>query len=688
MIHHVLTLLLPVIISLVIIISTSILHYKKHFKIHTLSLTSPKTPINRRTTIFSKTQSLQIKKKSYECCCWIGPIDDQDYDFFPSSFCFYAIFTMFLCTILITKSILTDHTTSTYIQTIDSVYYYILIYGVMIVSVWESLFSFCRYWITKIAEDQCRVASTTYCLKRFILYIIAYFTLWTLYTYVIHNIFVAIIIVTCHCTFNIYCISMNASILIKQYGSISPTDSSRNLPLFNLNKEIVNAVYFMKHASIISNIISTIYLSIFLIIITYNHYTNVTYYLSILWAISCFIFSLNFHKNRSYIRYKILQLLQFIRGKDNNNKHQISETLNKKISVQINVDPSEITVNEINYKELMVNTPGITPGIDNIQNNVYANIIQIGTVNNCQTNPTNLNNKLETKTTKNGATLYPTWKESGMLGLSHSVSCDAANAYKFTNKSISTNTTIKSNNSSHSVTNSKSLKQSIIESTNTLTLKLGFTTKSESNYINMDKEESNSEKEKDDITCVYNEIITPQPTEQSEHLQYPNAITETPQISLELAPPMIAMTKSVSVPSVKEKQIHLKLPQKTQLNHNNVKSMNININNMKANISNVGLQTRHIQQTKKSFYTHSRGNHSMNFANNTNLDQIFLSLNTLASHGFCSRNSINSAQQIKLHQIKVSQQFELSKLEEMNQNNKFHSMNESMPKLSLTTSTM
>ena len=92
---------------------------------------------------------------------------------------------------------------------------YILVYGTMTLSIWESLFSYYRYYTTKISSNSCQLVSTSQVLFRFLIYIVIFVTLYTIQMQLYYWIFPLLIIL--HCGFNIYCNTAFAAILISKY---------------------------------------------------------------------------------------------------------------------------------------------------------------------------------------------------------------------------------------------------------------------------------------------------------------------------------------------------------------------------------------------------------------------------------------------------------------------------------------
>eukprot|EP01084_Bolivina_argentea_P302675 522483_1 len=433
--------LLIVAICLILVICTLFLHYGQHFKFQFIHLSDISAARSRSTSVALTTKDIikNQKLKNKKCCCTIGSTDNQDYDFFPSSFCWYMIFMIFLCIVLIIKCCVLYMHNNKRIKLVLSITDYIIIYGMMIISVWESSFSFCRYFTTKMATTTCRLVSTNYILKRFILYIILYAFLFSICMHVTHGLWPAV--VALHCTFNMYCICSNAKRLIERYEIFLTS-------IKNQHNDIVSAIYFMKKISILSNIISTIYLCIFL----YAKNVNLMYYICILWALSCFIFSLNFVRNRKYILYKCYRISQYILCKyilckscknknsipicknknKNKNKNSIQKTnsFKNKVSIKLETHPTEEDFKASNYNTLPMCTPASaikTPSVNGqfkfAANNPYKNMIKTRTFTQIHTHTDTINNN------NNNKNKSPSNKAFNVLGLTPSCSnkyfCDS-----------------------------------------------------------------------------------------------------------------------------------------------------------------------------------------------------------------------------------------------------------------------
>merc|ERR1740123_1844846 len=93
-------------------------------------------------------------------CCIIG-IDEETFDFFPVSFILYLTFLIILSLIIILKSNIKQHN-------LDSDY--LLLYAMLIISIWDSLFSFYRYSTTAFCAKHFELLSMKKVLKYFSFY--------------------------------------------------------------------------------------------------------------------------------------------------------------------------------------------------------------------------------------------------------------------------------------------------------------------------------------------------------------------------------------------------------------------------------------------------------------------------------------------------------------------------------------
>eukprot|EP01083_Nonionella_stella_P245658 853612_1 len=124
-------------ISLIIFTIVLIIHYNNHFKL---------------------VSSNRYKKRSLK----LTPIGAKTFNFYPTSFLVYNIFNILLCiitiVIIIVNAVIKQQNTLVVLfqinlhQTINkpiNTEIYVLMYGIMSLLIWESLYSFHRYYATR-----------------------------------------------------------------------------------------------------------------------------------------------------------------------------------------------------------------------------------------------------------------------------------------------------------------------------------------------------------------------------------------------------------------------------------------------------------------------------------------------------------------------------------------------------------
>eukprot|EP01084_Bolivina_argentea_P270019 459040_1 len=242
--------LVLVIISFITLIFIAALHYSQHFKLlytgcfsntasssflrATLPSTSPPLPTSVGTQSVSH-DKLSRERSCKRNCCVLKSIDGQEFDFFPVSFFIYTIFLSFLCILVMIIDIVNYKTNENNESIIDLLFGYsadiyhnqsllklhsvhlftdrtpfiyvldlFLIFGIMFLSTWESLFSFYRYYTTYKSAKKFQNVDTKSVIKKFILYYgLIYCILFTIEIFVYYYTFVIVIII--HLTFNIIC---------------------------------------------------------------------------------------------------------------------------------------------------------------------------------------------------------------------------------------------------------------------------------------------------------------------------------------------------------------------------------------------------------------------------------------------------------------------------------------------------
>eukprot|EP01084_Bolivina_argentea_P070643 128459_1 len=327
--------------ALLIQIFILFMHYRQHFKLQLCKLKTPNCSSNRLPQSTSKIatvksasddeiiktleklESIQNKRK-IKCHCKLISIDDQEFDFLPISFCGYTIFIILLYIFLIVNIIIINSNHTMY-ATCNNVIYF----GVMILCIWESVFAWYRYYTTKISAAKFNKSiSIEKLISKFLLYAFVFILLCIANLYIFDYIYPILILL--HASSNIYCNHKSTSILIKRYRTfLKVNESFGNTFNKHYDESILKAIFLMRKVSLISNIISIISLSIFL------YKTDAIYYICILWNISCFIFSINFIRNRSFLK----KCFYYIYCRYNHTKIEPKQT-NNNAPIQLNENPS------------------------------------------------------------------------------------------------------------------------------------------------------------------------------------------------------------------------------------------------------------------------------------------------------------------------------------------------------------
>ena len=176
--------------------------------------------------------------------------DGGPLSFFPLSFLFYILFLLFLA--LLAFAVQTTVLLSNHQWTVSSLFLpfplhsdhqhsvfelhginldphahrisfslfiadYILIYGVMVLSLWDSLFSFYRHFTTMRTLRALEVPTTSKVLRLFSIYAVI-FTLLFLSTVHLYY-FLFPVVVLCHFLFNLYCTWTFSAALITKYSA-------------------------------------------------------------------------------------------------------------------------------------------------------------------------------------------------------------------------------------------------------------------------------------------------------------------------------------------------------------------------------------------------------------------------------------------------------------------------------------
>eukprot|EP01083_Nonionella_stella_P018273 50963_1 len=293
-----------ILIALFIFICILIVHYKSHFQFN----------IRPRRADGSLTDLNQH-------CCAISSHDGTHLNFYPKSFIWYIMLHILLCIlIIISDVIVSDIRISepnsivaflftypfkyyTYapnntngIRNLNTIYDYTIIYGVMLLSIWESLFSFWRYDTTyKTIIYLCEETSSKSVFQKFVIYALLFCALFGIQIHLYYFIFPLILCL--NLVFNVYCNTAFSALLINKFNVFLHLNEN---PGDCKNADIINTVYFLRKISLICSVFQSI--SLAAVLISYDVHT--IHILPILWAISSAIYSSNFIRNRIYVQQR------------------------------------------------------------------------------------------------------------------------------------------------------------------------------------------------------------------------------------------------------------------------------------------------------------------------------------------------------------------------------------------------
>eukprot|EP01084_Bolivina_argentea_P238807 401243_1 len=273
---HLLRLIAPL-IGIIIFIFIFIVHYINHFQCKCCSNSSNNQPT------------------------------DTKFNFFPMSFLLYVSFNLllsiFIVIVTFPNNIYTDQLNILPHQILD-ISIFIFMYGIMILSIWLDFFAYYRYYTTFKTTKHLMTASTISVLKNYTIYVLIFCSLFIIQLHFYHLLFAAII--TLHVICNLYCNYQFTSILIKQYHFFE--ENSETQSEIDMERRILNKLYFIRKLSLIHSLLNIISLSLFLITYffqTQNMYSiNIIAYIPFLWSISSAVYAITFVRNRKYLKQK------------------------------------------------------------------------------------------------------------------------------------------------------------------------------------------------------------------------------------------------------------------------------------------------------------------------------------------------------------------------------------------------
>ena len=224
-----------IIISLVVFLSTCVLHYRTHFRLrccirskHPFGSQKDITPRNS-LRVHQKNLMRQLKQKESICrCCLVAT--EESFDFFPISFLYYNIYIIVLTILILCKYTNKDMNNDVsifnhndnilkvninnhnYNQLID----WIIVYSLIILSIWECLFNFYRFYSTYFASRKIIILDPRQIMLKFTIFFgIPFLAIFIIQIHVYYYLYP--IIIFCYFVFNVLNVWLFGHILIVQY---------------------------------------------------------------------------------------------------------------------------------------------------------------------------------------------------------------------------------------------------------------------------------------------------------------------------------------------------------------------------------------------------------------------------------------------------------------------------------------
>eukprot|EP01084_Bolivina_argentea_P096087 172745_1 len=219
---------------------------------------------------------------------------------------------------------------------------YIICYGILLASCWESLFSYHRYCTLKQYMRHSRRMKTKLILKKFTLFAFIYILLFISQLHFIYWLFP--LIITMYVLCNIFWQYQFIQMLLKQYSTLSTFDT---VAASNIQDTMIKSVYIMGYCSISSTIISALsvfslsvfcafdtnYIQINLIHLDHNKYNLVSIYFPLFWCCSSFFYMFNFVRNRSLFKRYFLNIYGCITNTNTNNNINIPISTSNRVTI-------------------------------------------------------------------------------------------------------------------------------------------------------------------------------------------------------------------------------------------------------------------------------------------------------------------------------------------------------------------
>eukprot|EP01084_Bolivina_argentea_P275795 470440_1 len=345
------------IVAIIFLAFCSLVHFGSHFTFRKC-LKTRKSNYSSRRILPNKTTKMKHNNNSNNnsneiilehmysrCICQKGqnciiPVDEENFDFFPVSFVSYILFIIIITSLILYKLYTTNNNEpfrhnihkfnasniSLMAHNKYDIIDWILTYSMIILSIWDSLFSFYRYYTTMYCAVNFSLVSIKTTIKYFSVYAIPYFIIYILQIHIYYYLYP--ILILSHGIMNFWSTWMFSKILIDSTMQYYKTEKM----IENAHDDMLKSVYFMRNTSIVWCLISFICQIGF--VVTAN--IQIIYFYPIFWCIGCIIFSLNFVRNRSKIyetSFKIYQIFKHckycgicIKNRNNNYVSQINQS--------------------------------------------------------------------------------------------------------------------------------------------------------------------------------------------------------------------------------------------------------------------------------------------------------------------------------------------------------------------------
>ena len=320
-------------LSLAMLFICLVLHLNNHFVFQLIwcdikknKTTTPLSPIihvnqpSFNTNFAKATQNQRnfdevfVKKKlktsvlcNILCCIFRKPMmfKDESFDVFPMAFGLHVLYVLILSFWILLEWIFCDkivfniHNNMLYSwENVNRIYIIkynirdsILVYNILIVSLWESFAYFYRYY------------STSYCSKHLVFvpfkrlfrkyckrYLIWYSIVFILIIHIFYYLSPLLIII--NIGFNVFCTNKFIGLILKQYS----IDNSKSNKLTHMQSEIHSNCDYMKRFSYISISMTAIYQTLFFV-----YGSCLMIFIPTLVGVSVFFWTLTFARNRIYI---------------------------------------------------------------------------------------------------------------------------------------------------------------------------------------------------------------------------------------------------------------------------------------------------------------------------------------------------------------------------------------------------